>query len=121
MNGLSLAYLGDAYYELEIRRYLLTKGYSNVDILHKMAIKYVSSEAQAKIIDYFIKQSIINEEELIMFKRGRNASSASRKNVSAQVYQAATGFEALIGSLSLTIPKRANQLIKLAIEFIEME
>ena len=119
MNGLTLAYLGDSYYELEIRKYLVTKGITNVNKLHKSAVMYTSSIAQAHISKYLSDQNLLTEEEISLFKRGRNSSGPGRKNVDKTTYQNATGFEALIGALSLQDEKRAKELIAIGIDYIE--
>ena len=118
MNGLTLAYLGDAYYELYIRKYLISLGFTDVDILHKKAVMFTSGKAQAEIFTYFQEQNILTEKELDAFKRGRNASPAKRHNISAKAYQTATGFEALIGNLSIYDETRCHQLIELAIRYM---
>jgi len=119
LNGLTLAYLGDSYYELSIRKYLIEKKLTDVNDLHKEAIKFTSAIAQAKIINDFIEKKVLSLEEEDLFKRGRNASGRGRKNVDAKTYSHATGFEALIGSLFLNDLKRADDLIKEAILLIE--
>ena len=119
LNGLTLAYIGDAYYELKVRMYLIDKKLTHVNDLHKQAIRFTSGLAQAKIMTYFIEQSLINEDEFYLFKRGRNASGPGRKNIDAKTYHLATGFEALIGSLYLNDINRANQLIEHALIHIE--
>lgn len=99
MNGLSLAYIGDAYFEILVRQYLLEKGITKVNELHKEAIKYTSGEAQAKFMDLFMENNVLTSEEIEIFKKGRNSSTSHRKNLSNALYQKATGFEALIGFL----------------------
>ena len=99
MNGLSLAYIGDAYFEIMVRQYLLEKGITKVNELHKEAIKYTSGEAQARFIDEFFKDNILSETEIDIYKKGRNSATSHRKNLSNAEYQKATGFEALIGYL----------------------
>ena len=119
MNGLTLAYIGDAYYELCIRRYLIDKKITHVNQLHKTAIKFTSGEAQSKIVMAFIASNLITEDEISLYKRGRNASGPGRKNTDAKIYHQATGFESLIGSLYLNDQKRCDQLIEIAIKLIE--
>lgn len=119
MNGVALAYLGDAYYELSIRRHLLNQGYTSVNILHKKAILFTSSQAQSSIMTYLLTENRITEQEIDVFKRGRNASSHGRGNVSAKTYQTATGFEALIGYLSLNHKERCDEIILKSIAYIE--
>lgn len=120
MNGLSLAFLGDAYYELMIRQHLLKQGITKVDLLHKEKVKYSSSVAQSKIMNYFLQENILNAAELDAFKLGRNAAHFGRKNIDIVTYQQATGFESLIGYLSQTDETRCNILINKGIEFIKL-
>lgn len=119
MNGLTLAYLGDSYYELAIRQYLINQKWTDVNELHKRAIRYTSGRAQASIIDHWIDTHILTEEELDFFKRGRNASGRGRGNMDAKTYAHATGFEALIGGIYLNNEQRAKALIVEAIRWIE--
>ncbi|MFU8793538.1 MAG: Mini-ribonuclease 3 [Acholeplasmataceae bacterium] len=120
MNGLALAYIGDAYYELMIRNYLIKeKKLTNVNQLHKHAVLYTSGVAQAKIMTDFIESNILSEAEIEQFKHGRNNSGPGRKNIDAKTYHLATGFEALIGYLSINEESRAQTLIKHAIHLIE--
>lgn len=119
MNGLTLAYIGDAYYELVIRNYLIAKGLTKVNELHNEAIKFTSSTAQAKIINHLINNNLLKDEEANAYKKGRNHSSSGRKNVDAKTYVEATGFESLIGFLYLNDQGRLNEIISLSINIIE--
>lgn len=119
LNGADLAYVGDAYYELRVRLYLLEKGITNPNKLHKEAVSYVSASAHSKIID-IIKDSL-SEEEMGIFKRGRNYNyKHSRKNLKMDEYLASSGFEALVGYLYLLDRKdRLEEILKKAFEIIE--
>lgn len=119
MNGLALAYIGDAYYELKIRNYLINKGYTNVNILHNKAVKFTSSNAQATIVESLINEKLITDDEFKIFKRGRNQSSSGRKNIDPKTYTYATGFESLIGYLYLNDKKRLDEIILKSINIIE--
>ncbi len=119
MNGLTLAYIGDAYYELKIRKHLINKNITHVNQLHKNAIKFTKGESQAEIITYFIEKNILSSDELSFYKRGRNASGPGRKNIDAKTYHQATGFEAVIGGLYLEDLNRCDELIEKAITYIE--
>ena len=100
-NGVTYAYIGDAIYELMVREHLLDSGLTKVDSLHKEAIKYTSAVGQAATFDNIEK--ILSEQELSVFKRGRNAESSRKpRNTSLAIYKKATGFEALIGYLHLS-------------------
>ena len=122
-NGESLAYLGDAIYELRIREYLLGTGYQDVNKLHRIAVKYTSGEAQAKIIDYLIKNELLTEEEITYFKRGRNSNhSKNRRSISVISYKKATGFEAMIGYLYLSNQvERLDEILQLIYKIVEGE
>ncbi|MCC5890098.1 MAG: Mini-ribonuclease 3 [Alkalibacterium sp.] len=103
INGLALAYMGDAAYELRIREYLIFEGQTKPNILHVTATRYVSAKAQAYLVDRFKEMDKLTEEEWTYFKRGRNAKSYSKaKNTDAQTYSYSTGFEAVMGFLHLT-------------------
>ncbi len=121
MNGLALAYIGDAYYELKIRDYVINLGYRHVNLLHNIVVKYTSGKAQSFIIEQMIDNNFISEEEIKLYKRGRNNSSSGRKNIDAKTYNQATGFEALIGYMYLNDKKRCGDLIDHAIEIINKE
>ncbi len=101
-NGLSLAYIGDAVFEIYVRKHVLSLGVTKVNNLHKKVVEYTSGEAQAKIIKDFINNNVLTEEEISIYKRGRNSHvNSNRKNIDLANYLDATGFEALIGYLYL--------------------
>ncbi len=99
--------------------YLVEKKLTNVDHLHKSAIRFTSGASQAKIMNKMIEEEMITEEEMDLFKRGRNSSGPGRKNTDPQTYGMATGFEAMLGGLYLTNKDRSDALIRKAIEYIE--
>lgn len=98
-SPLVLAYIGDAVYELYVRRRLVYSHNIQVDRLHKMAVSIVNSSAQAK--NFHKIESILTKEEMNIFKRGRNAKSSVPKNSDMSEYKTATGLEALIGYIYL--------------------
>ena len=122
-NGESLAYIGDAIYELKIREYILEKGYQDVNKLHKLVVKFTSGENQAMIVDYLIKNNHLTEEEISYFKRGRNSGhSKNRRSISVISYKKATGFEAMIGYLYLSNQEeRLSKIMQLIIKIVEEE
>ena len=102
INVITLAYLGDAVYEVFIRNYLINKGIAKVEDLQKEAIKYVSAKSQAKILEYLINNNYLFDEEIEIIKRGRNYKRGSHpKNTDIITYKMSTGFESLIGFLYL--------------------
>ena len=112
LNGLALAYVGDAIYEIYIRDYLVELGQTKPNVLHRMATQYVSAKAQAFLIQEMMNSNILEETEIVMYKRGRNAKShTSAKNADITTYRISTGFEALMGYLHLT--KQTDRLEEL--------
>ncbi len=118
-SPLALAYIGDAVYEMYVRAHVMEKGNMPVNKLHRLSTHYVSAKAQSKIIHEITDE--LNEEELSVFKRGRNAHSyTSAKNADITDYRHATGFEALVGYVFIKGDfERLNQLITLSIEKVE--
>lgn len=120
-NGESLAYIGDAIYELKIREYILEKGYQDVNKLHRYAVKFTSGESQAQIVDFLIQNNELTEEEISYYKRGRNSNhSKNRRSISVISYKKATGFEAMIGYLHITKQnERLDEIIKRIVIIVE--
>ena len=99
-SPLTLAYIGDAVYEMVIRTVMVERANKAANELHKKTVKFVQAGTQSAMI--MALQDILTEDELAVFKRGRNAkSNTSAKNASITDYRKATGFEALIGFLYL--------------------
>ena len=102
INIVSLAYLGDAVYEVYVREYLIRRGIAYVEDLQKNAVKFVSAKSQSKILNFLIDRNFFNQEEIDIIKRGRNYKRSSHpKNTDLITYKNSTGFEALIGYLYL--------------------
>ena len=101
LNSLALAYLGDAIYELYVRKYLLNKGIVKVKELQKEAVNYVSAKAQAKFLNNMIEDNFLRDDEIDIVKRARNHKSHSSKSTDIITYKHSTGLEALIGQLYL--------------------
>lgn len=95
VSPLSLAFMGDCVYELLVRERLLCGENRKNGQLHKLSVSLVCAEAQAAAMEKLMP--LLSEEELAVFKRGRNAHTA--RNEAA--YHAATGLEALFGYLYL--------------------
>ena len=122
MSPLVLAYLGDTVYESYIREHLIRQNINRkVNNLHKLAIQYSKAKAQATIIHEL--EDELTEEEMKIFKRGRNQKSLTApKNADIIDYKYATGFEALIGYLYLSEDKeRLEYIVKKGIEIIERD
>lgn len=98
-NALVMAYLGDSVYELYIRKHLITKGISKVNDLQKMSLQYVSAVSQRKHLERLVDNNFLTEEEMDLYKWGRNAHGGKAKNADIVTYRIATGLEAMIGVL----------------------
>ena len=96
-SPLTLAYIGDCVYEMYIRTYLIKDANHNVNKLHKTSTKYVCCKAQAELFHKI--ENMLTENELAVFKRGRNTKSHVPKNSEMKDYRVATGVEALMGYL----------------------
>ena len=100
---ITLAYLGDAIYEVYIREKLIQKGVAKVEELQTQAVKYVSAKGQVKILNELLANNLLTEEEITIVKRGRNYKRSTHpKHTDIITYKMSTGFESLIGYLYLT-------------------
>ena len=120
LNGLALAYIGDAVFELAIREYLLNSGQTKPNQLHHRATQYVSAKAQASLISHLLQNNLVSEEEETYYKRGRNSKiNTKAKNTNIHTYLQSTGFEALVGYLYLTDQEsRLEEIVEWCIAFI---
>ena len=114
-SPLTLAYIGDAVYEIVIRTIIVEKGNAPVNKLHHKASSLVKAVAQKEAMEKILP--LLTKEEEAVYKRGRNAKSyTSAKNASVIDYRIATGFEALMGFLYLMgRNERMLELIKIAV------
>lgn len=119
-NGLTLAYVGDAFYELAVRNYLLSKQLTKVNELHDHAVSYTNAFSQAKAARHML-EGFYTEAEITIYKRGRNATASHKpKNADVVTYNTSTGFEAVIGYLYLDHnEKRLNEICIEAFRAIE--
>lgn len=118
---LTLAYIGDSVHTLFVRERVIGQNDKKVHELHILTSRYVKASAQAKAIHILLPE--LNEEEEAIYKRGRNAKSATvPKNAIVSDYRAATGFEALIGALYIDKKKeRLNEILARSMEIINTE
>lgn len=100
LSSLSLAYLGDAVFELMVRTELALHRRTAPGRLHRAAMDYVTAPRQARMAAALLP--LLSEEEADVYRRGRNAAPHSiPKHATRAEYQAATGLEALFGWLYL--------------------
>ncbi len=109
----TLAYIGDAVYELQIRLSLLKTHPAKAGTLHAGVIKLVNAEAQAKALHLI--SPYLSGFEIQLVKRAGNQSAPAARNVDPADYRQATAFETLIGYLYLEgDTKRLLDLLKKA-------
>ena len=114
LSGATLAYLGDAVFEVIVRRYLVSLGIADGGVLSHMALDFVRATAQSEGMEKLMPH--LTEEEEYIYKRGRNANGISiPKSACARDYRRATGMEALFAYLDLTGQSaRAEELFGIA-------
>lgn len=101
LSPLTLAFIGDAVHSLYAREVAVADGNKPVNALHKQTTAMVSATSQSAAVRKIL--DTLSEEELSVFKRGRNSSTAhTAKNASVGDYHYATGLEALLGYLYLS-------------------
>lgn len=122
VNPATFAFLGDAFYELTVRRRLAENGGSYAaDKLHSAAVRYVNASSQAKALRGLTKQGVLSEDELDIVRKARNRKPKSvPKHTDPVDYKFATAFEALLGYHYMEGREaRAEELAGLAMNFID--
>lgn len=119
INTTALAYIGDAVYEVYVRKYVLLKDSVNVNKQNKLAVKFVRAEGQALAIKKMMGS--LTESEQTLVKRARNKKITSKpQNADPVTYKLATAFEALVGFLYLSGNiERQEEIIDQAIALID--
>ena len=117
-SPLTLAYIGDAIYEIIIRTIVVGEGNRQVNQLHKKSSNLAKAATQAEMV--LKLQPFLEEEEDQIYKRGRNAKTyTAAKNAYIIDYRNATGFEALMGYLYMQgKTKRMFELVKKGMELL---
>ena len=120
-SPLTLAYIGDAVFDIVIRSILVNKGNTPVNKLHQRASQVVKAQTQATMVLALMDQ--LTEEEANWYRRGRNSKPHTKaKNASTMDYLEATGFEAVLGFLYLTGDMdRICELVSRGIELTELD
>lgn len=98
LPGSTLAYIGDAVYELYVRQQVLQQSVKAHN-LHYLAVKRVNNNTQAALL--LKVEPELTETERSVARRGRNAKGIVPKNADVQTYRKSTGLEALVGYLYL--------------------
>lgn len=94
----ALAYLGDAVYELMVRREVIASP-ARLRELHARGVSFVRAEAQSS--DLASIEALLTDMESDLVRRARNRTNRCAKHTKPQVYARATGLEALFGALYL--------------------
>lgn len=107
LSPASLAYIGDAVYELYIRSFYLLPP-KQIYRYHQKVVAQVRAESQADALQHLLPHLTNGEKEIL--RRGRNAATKCPRRLSPKVYQQATSLETLIGYLYLKNPQRLQEL-----------
>jgi len=100
ISSIGLAHMGDAVFEILVRTWLCARGKATGKGLHQATIRLVCAESQSEKARRILP--LLTEEELAVFKRGRNAQVHSVPgHASRAQYGEATALEALLGWLWL--------------------
>ena len=100
LSPLTLAFIGDTVFDLLVREKLICEANRPANDLHRLAVRDVKASAQAEFVN--ILSPYFTEEEMNIYKRGRNAKSGhTAKNATTRDYHMATGLEAVFGWLYL--------------------
>lgn len=116
----TLAFIGDAVYELFVRKMLVEAGENDPDKLHIEAVKYVRAESQAYAIKRLM-DGFLSEDEVELVKKARNHKMPNRSRSAGMVdYKLATGLEALVGELYMNGKEdRLSAIVEEAIRVVK--
>lgn len=121
-SALVLAFIGDSVLELKIRLYFINKGIGKVNELQSITSKYASAKGHLLIMEYLLENNLLTDNEINVFKRGRNTKvNSRRKNFHSKSYHYSTGFESLIGYLfQNNQEERIDELIHIICERVAL-
>lgn len=112
INVQVLAFLGDAVLSLYIREKLLLLGINKTKEIQEKSVEYVSAKSEVIILNNWLDNNILTEEEIDIVKRGRNNKKDNHpKNTDIITYKLSTGFEALLGDLYINNKDRLYELL----------
>ena len=113
MTSQALAYLGDSVLEVKVREYLVTHALTRSAALNRTALSFVTAKRQSEAVQVILP--LLTEEEVDVFKRGKNSHVTPPKSASLNEYKRATGFECVLGYLYLNNDHaRIDELFRLA-------
>lgn len=118
ISVLGLAHVGDGVYELLVRTRLCREGHLAIQDLHRSTVQLVRAPAQARAAERLLP--LLDEEELALYRRGRNAKvHGIPQNASTAEYHSATALEVLFGWLYLL--GRTDRVAELFDKAMEVE
>lgn len=122
-SPLSLAYIGDSVFDLMVKSRIVSKVNMQTQKYHKKVSQIVKAGTQAMLIERLLADNVLREDEVDIYKRGRNATTHTKaRNASMGEYRKATGFEALLGYLYLSGNlDRLNQIFEQVIRILESD
>ena len=115
-SGNSLSFIGDAVFTLHVREYFVDRHYQSPSKLQRLCNGYNSAKGQTKIFYRLKEEGFFTEEELEVFKRGRNNIGHIPKNGDRATYECASGLEAVCGYLYLTDKERLDAFFEIVFE-----
>lgn len=108
----SLSFIGDAVYTLKVREFYITNKYQSSKTLQQLCNRYNCAKGQMKVFERLSNENFFNEEELNVYKRGRNHITHIPKNGDLASYKCASGLEAIVGYLYLTNKDRLEDMFE---------
>ena len=117
---LSLAYVGDSIYDFFVRDRLIRDLSGSLNKINSKKKALVCAKAQSDVMEYYLANELLTEEELAVYRRARNHKSQSRsKNSGIGDYRRATGFEAVLGYLHYqNKEERLKELMEAGLSFL---
>lgn len=106
----SLSFIGDAVFTLRVREYFVEHSYQSSRSLQSLCNGYNSARGQTRVFERLNEKGFFTQEELEVYRRGRNHISHIPKNGDLRTYECASGLEAVCGYLYLTDRDRLEEL-----------
>ena len=116
ISGNSLSFIGDAVFTLRVREYFVMHHSQSSKSLQKLCNGYNSAYGQFKIFHRLDDAGFFKEDELDVYKRGRNAIGHIPKNGDLLTYECASGLEAICGYLYLKDQDRLEEFFQKVFE-----
>ena len=108
----SFSFIGDAVFTLRVRQFFIENGYQSSKTLQHLCNGYNSAEGQRRVFERLNNEGFFSEQELEIYKRGRNHISHIPKSSDRLTYESASGLEAVCGYLYLSDQKRLEEFFK---------